>query len=76
MRIQRSSAAVAGLILIAAPWWHQRDFKGRTINPGVTLHWSTNRQCSNNNTQTWHAENAISSAYVALSPDVNLACSV
>ncbi|TFD62550.1 hypothetical protein E3T39_00945 [Cryobacterium suzukii] len=58
----------------AAPWWHQRSFKTTSVRPGITAYWVTSKTCVNTSSRTWHAENAVGSSVVGLTPDVNLAC--
>lgn len=58
----------------AAPLWHQRDFESTTVSPKTTMYWGTVKGCVNSGSTTWHAENAVGSSSISLSPNVNLAC--
>ncbi|QRY41078.1 hypothetical protein JVX92_01985 [Microbacterium hominis] len=70
-----NSTSVNGILSsFAWPLWHQRHFYTVTVTPGTSVYWSPRKQCQNNGSTTWHAENAIGSSTTALSADVNLAC--
>jgi hypothetical protein len=58
----------------AAPLWHQRDFETTTVFPNTTWYCGTVKGCVNSGSTTWHAENAVGSSTISLSPNVHLAC--
>lgn len=70
-----ATASVNGILSsFAWPWWHQRDFRTVTVYPASTTYWATRKICVNSGSTSWHAENAVGSSSISLTPDVNLAC--
>ena len=70
-----ATASVKGILSsFAWPWWHPRDFRTVTVRPAGTTYWTTRTICVNSASTTWHAENAVGSSIITVTPDINLAC--